>query len=106
MFVTNQTIGMHLPIGLLTRLGQRFEKILPIHVILVNVLAPISSTHHVMNRSRIINSQLTGHAPISPTCPSICKAEKRTKLWPGRKTNFRKIVKSVFFYGFSIYVCI
>ena len=25
MFVTNQTIGMHLPIGLLTRLGQRFE---------------------------------------------------------------------------------
>ena len=24
----------------------------------------------------------------------------------GRKTNFRKIVKSVIFYGFSIYVCI
>jgi hypothetical protein len=45
-----------LPIGLLTRLRERFEKILPIHVIVVNILAPISATHHMMDRSRIINS--------------------------------------------------
>jgi hypothetical protein len=64
--VAHQTIGMHLPISLLTRLRQRFEKILPIHVIVVNVLAPIPATHHtcpavalakgMMDRSRIINS--------------------------------------------------
>jgi hypothetical protein len=35
-----------LPIGLSTRLRERFEKILPIHVIVVNVLAPIPATHH------------------------------------------------------------
>jgi hypothetical protein len=35
-----------LPIGLSTRLRERFEKILPIHVIVVNLLAPIPATHH------------------------------------------------------------
>jgi len=34
---------------------------------------------------------------------SVKNAQNRAR---GRKTNFRKIVKSVFFYGFSIYVCI
>jgi hypothetical protein len=47
---------MHLPIGLLTRLSQRFEKILPIHVSVVNVLTPIPTAHHMVERSRIINS--------------------------------------------------
>jgi hypothetical protein len=54
--IAHQTISMHLPIGLLTRPGQRFEKILPIHVIVVNVLTPIPTAHHMMDRSRIINS--------------------------------------------------
>jgi hypothetical protein len=73
--ITHQTIGMHLPIGFLARLGERFEKILPIHIIVVYVLAPIPSTHYVMDRSRIINSQLTGHASISPLSPQFVKPQ-------------------------------
>jgi hypothetical protein len=37
---------MDLKAGLWAHLDQRFEKILPVHVILINVLAPITATHH------------------------------------------------------------
>lgn len=52
--------------------GAHAKKIMPIHIILADVLAPISSTHYVTDRSRIINASLAGDAP---TFPSICKAE-------------------------------
>jgi hypothetical protein len=54
--VAHQTIGMHPPICFLTGFRQRFEEILPVHLIMVNILTPIPTTHHMMNRSRIINS--------------------------------------------------
>jgi hypothetical protein len=38
--VAHQTIGMHPPIGLWTGFRQRFEEILPVHLILVNMLTP------------------------------------------------------------------
>ena len=32
---------MHLPIGLLARLGQSLEEILPVHIVQIKVLAPV-----------------------------------------------------------------
>ena len=52
----NLVEGMHWLLSTYTIRRKRFEKILPLHVIVVIVLAPIPTTHHLMNRSRIINS--------------------------------------------------
>jgi hypothetical protein len=59
--VAHQTIGMHLPIGLLARLGQCLEEILPVHIVEINVLAPIPAAHHMVDGSSKIDSQLTRH---------------------------------------------
>src|SRR4051812_20191202 len=48
--ILHETICMHLPGGLLARFGQRFEEILAIHVVQVNILAPITPAHYVVNR--------------------------------------------------------
>jgi hypothetical protein len=55
---------MHLPISLLASLRQRFEKILPIHVVQKNILLPVSAAHHVIHGSRIFNAQFSRHGPL------------------------------------------
>jgi len=47
---------MNLPARPVTNLAQRFQKPLPILVILENVLAPIPAIHHLINRSGIFHS--------------------------------------------------
>jgi hypothetical protein len=42
-------------------LGQGLQEFLPIHIVVVNVLSPVSAAHHVMNRPRIIHAQWTRH---------------------------------------------
>ena len=53
--VAHQAIGMDLETGLLAGLGQRFEKVLPIHIIQIDVLAPVPTTHDVVNGARILH---------------------------------------------------
>jgi hypothetical protein len=50
---------------------------MPIHVSVANVLAPISTIHHLLDRSRIINAQLTGHVTIPPLFPHFAKPQNR-----------------------------
>lgn len=57
---------MHLPIGLLTRLSRRFEKILLVQVIVADVLAPVLTTHHMVDRSRIINPLMADDSKSIP----------------------------------------
>jgi hypothetical protein len=71
---------MNLPIGLLTCLGQRFQKILTVHVILVNVLAPIPAAHHMVYRPRDNQSAIGVAGPCLPASRQICKAENSHKL--------------------------
>jgi hypothetical protein len=47
---------MHLPPGLPAGFSKCFEEILAVHVIQENVVAPIATTHHVVNRSRILDA--------------------------------------------------
>jgi hypothetical protein len=61
---------MHLPSGLLARLGQGLYEVLPIHVIQENVLAPISSAHHVVDGVRIFNPYFARHGPFFAFLPS------------------------------------
>ncbi|MCG3775204.1 MAG: hypothetical protein JW395_2033 [Nitrospira sp.] len=59
--VTHQTIGMHLPIGLLARLGQSLEEILPVNIVQINVLAPVPAAHHMVDGTGKIDSHLPRH---------------------------------------------
>ena len=63
--VAQQAIRMHLPISLLTRLSQRFEEVLPIHVVEVNVIPAVSPAHDMVDGARILDSQLAWHASNS-----------------------------------------
>jgi hypothetical protein len=54
--VAHQAVSVHLPVALLARFGQCLEKLLPIHIIEVYVVPPISTTHDVVNGTRIFNS--------------------------------------------------
>ena len=65
--VAHQAIGMHLESCLLTGLGQRLEKVLPIDVITKDILPPIPTAHDVVDRHRKLHSQLAWH--WSRACP-------------------------------------
>jgi ABC-type uncharacterized transport system involved in gliding motility auxiliary subunit len=64
--VKHQAVGMHLPPGLLTSFTQRVDKPLSILVILENLLTPIPTVHHVVDRTLILGSHLSRHAEPSP----------------------------------------
>ena len=45
-----------------------FEEVLPVHVAFVDVLPAVAPTHDVVNRSRILDSQLSWHGGHSGDC--------------------------------------
>ena len=77
--IAHQAPGVHLPIGLLTRFGQRIQEQPPVLVVRINRLPPVPSVHHVIDRSRILNSKLASHNPgprLSPHGGAV-KARRR-----------------------------
>ena len=68
--VGHQAVRVHLKIRLETRFGHCFEEILSIDFIEENVFAPISSAHHMVNRSRILNADFSWHG-LTTTGKSI-----------------------------------
>src|SRR6266542_1591196 len=63
--VRHEAERMHLPIGLGTALGQRFQETLPVGIVLEDRLPPITPIHHVVKGSLILHSQLAWHRPKS-----------------------------------------
>jgi len=47
---------VNLPIGFLAGLGQRFQEILPVHVIQENILTPVTPAHDMIHRPRIFDA--------------------------------------------------
>jgi hypothetical protein len=60
--VAHQTKGMHLPVGLLACLSQGLDEVVPVHVVKEDVLTLVSTAHHVIHRSWILESELARHA--------------------------------------------
>lgn len=60
--IGHETIGMHLPSGFPTGLGQRAEEQFSIRVAPEDGLTSIPAIHHVVDRARVLDSQLAGHA--------------------------------------------
>jgi hypothetical protein len=52
---------MDLPIGLGSSITERGQKQLPIRIITENHLEMIAAVHNVVNRSRILDTQLASH---------------------------------------------
>jgi hypothetical protein len=72
--VAHQTIGMHPPIGLLARFGQGLEEILPVHVVPIDVPAPVPAAHHMVDGPGKIDTHLPWHGwLVSGHGPSLKK---------------------------------
>ena len=60
-WIGHQAVGMNLPSGFLTRLGQGLEKVLPIHVVQKDVFAAVATVHHMINGTGIFDSDFARH---------------------------------------------
>ena len=61
--IGHEAIGMNLPTGLDAGLTQRSQEALAVSVILENGFAAVAAIHDVIDRARILDSQLPSHAP-------------------------------------------
>src|SRR5437867_3419256 len=59
------SICIGLPPGFLTRLGEVFEKILPVHVVEENILAAVATVHDVVNGTWVLDTELPWHERIN-----------------------------------------
>ena len=59
--ITHQTIGVHLPVGLPARFGQRLQEPLPVVSVAEYGPATIAAVDQVINRPRILDSQFPCH---------------------------------------------
>jgi len=64
--VGHQTVGMHLPAGLLTRFGQGLEEILPAHVIQEYLLPAAASGHDMVYGAGVLKTELARHGRSLP----------------------------------------
>jgi hypothetical protein len=78
----HQAKGMHLPGGLLAGFGRSVREVLPVGVVAEEGLATVAPIEHVMNRPRMLHSELPGmvrsmsdsaHMSIPRTDPSTCR---------------------------------
>ena len=81
VMVAHQAVGVNLPIRFLARFRQRFEKILPVHILQENSLAPVALAHDVRHRRRILDSHLAWHQAISCGMPPHKSSQNHTFLW-------------------------
>jgi hypothetical protein len=61
--IRHEDIGVNLPARFVASLAQRLNQALAIGIIHDDPFAPITAIHDVINRARILDSQLAGHVP-------------------------------------------
>src|SRR6266404_2754668 len=76
--VAHQAVGMDLKPGLLASFCQRLEKILPVHIVQIDVLLAVPAAHDVVNGPRILDSELSRHGREPAPGSNCCQREK---LW-------------------------
>jgi hypothetical protein len=60
--IGHEHIGVNLPASFRATLRQRLDETLAVRVIVKNQLSPVTLVHDVINRARILHSQLASHA--------------------------------------------
>src|SRR6266446_2882246 len=59
--ITHQTPGVNLPIGFRASLSEGFQEQSSVVVVLENGFPAITAVHHMVNRSRVLHSELSSH---------------------------------------------
>ncbi len=59
--IAHQAKGMYLPAGFYAGLGQGFDEVVPVHVVEEDVIPLVATTHDMVNRAGILESQFAGH---------------------------------------------
>jgi len=72
--IGHQTIRMHLPAAALAGLAQCLNKPQPILIIPEDRLPSIAPIHHMVNRSRILHSELARHGRHRETLNHTCQS--------------------------------
>ena len=65
----NRMIGVRHDILSFCRLSEGLDELLPVNLILIDVLAPVTPAQDVINRAGKFNPQATGHAKRLPKSP-------------------------------------
>lgn len=69
--IAHQAPGVHLEGGLLASLGQRLDKVLPVHAAPKNILLAVPTAHDVVNGARVLHSQFACHKAKTTTFPRL-----------------------------------
>jgi hypothetical protein len=88
-----QAIRMDLPAGFLACFSQGLEKVLAVHVVEKYVLPPITSIHHVINRSGVLHSHLPQHAGRFRKTP--CQRRVSERLRMGDESRVTQAIRRV-----------
>src|SRR5437899_563783 len=72
--VAHQAPRVNLPVGFFASLGQGLEKILPIHIIVIDPLTTIATAHDVVDHPGILNSQRPRHSSQLSSTDEACQA--------------------------------
>ena len=73
--IVHQAVGENEPFGLGARLAKGFQKTAPVGVIVENRLAPVASVHDRVDRSGVLDAQLTGPG-LTVTALDLCVNSK------------------------------
>ncbi len=71
--IAHQTPGMDLPVGLFTGLPERFQEQLTILVGAEDRLAVVAAIHDVIDGTRILDSEFSGHVRHSRVARGCCQ---------------------------------
>jgi len=66
--------------GFGTRLSQRADEPPPVLPVPEDGLAPVAAIHHVVDRARIFDSELSRHAPKAAQPSVICQYQEPTRM--------------------------
>ncbi len=61
--VSHHTPGVDLPVGLGANFGKGFKETPPVQIVVENGFAAVAPVHQVVDGSRILDAQLSTHAP-------------------------------------------
>ena len=59
--VAHETVGMDLEAALDASFGEGFQKVMVVHIALINILLAVTPAHDVVDGTRVLDSQLSRH---------------------------------------------
>jgi hypothetical protein len=71
--ISHQAISENHPLSFGASLANSFQKTLPISLVAENRLAPVAPIHDMVDRSGVLDAQLTGHPATLTSLGVLCQ---------------------------------